>query len=144
WSSPRRLSRNDVVVFRSNGPNSPLHIMRVAALPGDQIEIKDERVFVSSQEWKAKSAIFNGPLPSGVEISNLEPQKIPSEHFFVLGDNRRRSYDRRLTGPIPFTDFYGKARVIYWSQQRDFPDPDDTTHYVRGPIRWNRIGTRLD
>jgi hypothetical protein len=62
----------------------------------------------------------------------------------VLGDNRRRSRDSRISGPIPLADFYGKARLIYWSRPRQFPDPDDTTRYTHGPIRWDRIGARLD
>jgi len=42
WFTPKRLKRNSLVVYRSAGPNSPPHIMRVVGLPGDEIEIKSE------------------------------------------------------------------------------------------------------
>jgi signal peptidase I len=143
WCKPERIRRNDVVVFRSEGPRSPLFVRRIVGLPGDEIEIKNERVFVNGKEWDDQHAVFNGPLPC-VDMVNHKPIKVPSDCFFVLGDNRRMSKDSRLMGAIPMSDLYGIARFIYWSHEREFPDPHDTTHYVLGPIHWDRMGLRLD
>ena len=44
-----------------------------------------------------------------------------------------------MVGPIPLSDICGIARLIYWSRERTFPDPDDTRHYVLGPICWERL-----
>ena len=139
-----RLRRGDIVAFVSGSPGSPLFVMRVAGLPGETIEIRNERVLINGIEWDDDNAVFEGSLTSQVDLANLGPLEIPSKNFFVLGDNRRVSKDSRLLGPVSFADFHGKVRMIYWSQARVFPDPGDTSHYLPGPIRWDRMGTRLD
>jgi signal peptidase I len=144
WFNRNRIHRSDVVVFRSEGPGSPLFVRRVAGLPGDEIDIRNERVFVNGAEWDDPHAVFEGPLPLFEALINYGPVKVPADCCFLLGDNRRMSKDSRMVGPIPMSDLYGAARVIYWSQQRRFPDPNDTTRYELGPIHWERFGLRLD
>jgi signal peptidase I len=138
------LHRGDVVVYRRGSPDSQLYVTRIAGLPGDEIEIKNERVFINGTDWDDKHAEYQGPLPPVAEMLNHIPIKVPPNCIFILGDNRRRSKDSRLIGPISMSDVYGKARIIYWSQDRIFPDPEDTKHYELGPIRWERMCIRLD
>ena len=144
WYSRNRIERGDVVVFRSEGPGSPLYVQRVAGLPGDEIEIKNERVFINGAPWDDPHVVFAGPLPLFGEMVDYGPAKVPASHFFLLGDNRRLSKDSRIMGPIPASDVRGAARCVYWPRERVFPNPDDTTHYVSGPFHWDRIGQRLD
>ena len=143
-SGPDRIQRGDVVVFRSEGPGSPLFAMRVVGLPGDEIEIRDERVFVNGQAWHDPHAVFDDQLPAVREMANQDPTLVPADGMFVLGDNRRRANDSRFRGPIPLSDYCGQARAIYWSQERLYPDPEDRSVYTLGAIRWDRIGQRLD
>lgn len=144
WYNRNRIRRNDVVVFLSEGPGSPPYVQRIAGLPGDEIEIENERVFINGTEWDDPHAVFNAPLPPLEDMVNHVPVTVPSDGCFLLGDNRRMSKDSRMVGPIPLSDICGVARLIYWSHERTFPDPNDTRHYVLGPIRWERLGLRLD
>jgi signal peptidase I len=144
WYSPDRIHRGDVVVFRSEGPGSPLFVQRIAGLPGDVIEIRNERVFINGAKWDDPHAVFTGPLPPFGAMVDYGPATVPANSYFFLGDNRRRSKDSRMIGPISMTDIYGVARFIYWSRERTFPNPDDTTHYMPGPFHWDRVGVRLD
>ncbi|MGO8746392.1 MAG: signal peptidase I [Thermoguttaceae bacterium] len=144
WYNRNRIHRNDVVVFLSEGPGSPTYVQRVAGLPGDEIEIRNEHVFINGAEWDDPHAVFNAPPPFLGEMVNHGPVKVPLGCCYLLGDNRRMSKDSRMVGPIPLSDICGIARLIYWSRERTFPDPDDTRHYVLGPIRWERLGLRLD
>ena len=143
-SNPERLQRNDIVVFRSEGPDSPLYIMRLVGLPGDDIEIVQDRVRLNGLAVDDPHATIDEDSPPWPDLTNFGPIRIPSDSFFVLGDNRRNSKDSRVIGSIPFSDLHGKARMIYWSHERRFPDPRNRSHYEQGPISWNRIGTRLD
>lgn len=144
WSRPSNLRRNDVVVFASRGPNSPLWVMRVVGLPGDRIEVRDEKVLLNDEEWDDPHGFLDPELEPVPELSHYGPITIAANEFFVLGDNRRRSNDSRTLGPIPFSSFHCRATLIYLSVERRFPDPDDTTHYESGGIRWSRIGQRID
>jgi hypothetical protein len=84
------------------------------------------------------------PLPPFGAPVDYGPAKVRPGCCFLLGDNRRQSKDSRLIGPIPMSDLHGIARMIFWSRERTFPDPADTTRYVSGPIQWERLGLRLD
>lgn len=141
---PTRSRRNDIVVFRSAGPDSPLFTMRIIGLPGDQIEVADEKVFLNGSELPDPHAFIDIETLPSPELSNYGPIRVPPKSLFVLGDDRRRSKDSRILGPIRYSELYGKARMIYWSRERRFPDPWDTSNYESGPIGWSRIGLRLD
>jgi signal peptidase I len=141
---PAHLRRGDVVLFRSEGQGSLLFAQRLVGLPGDEIQIKNERVFINGAEWNDPHAVFSGPVPPFGPIVDYGPTKVPADCYFFLGDNRRRSKDSRVLGPIPVSDVHGVARFIYWSRERTFPNPDDTTRYVPGPFHWDRVGLRLD
>ena len=144
WLNRTRIRRGDVVVYRCGGPDSPPYFHRVAGLPGDTIEITNQRVFVNGVEWRDPHAVFAGPLPPYGAPANYGPVKVPPGYCFLLGDNRRMSKDSRMTGPIPLSNLCGIARLIYWSRKVTFPDPNDPTLSVSGPIRWERFGLRLD
>lgn len=138
------VQRNDLIVFRSRGAGSPLFVMRVVGLAGDTIEVKNERVHIDGAAWEDSHEVLDPSLPVLAELANYGPEQVPPDHFFVLGDNRRRSYDSRMLGPIPLSDVHGKARLIYWSREHVFPDPTDNSRFSSGPIHWDRIGQRLD
>ena len=138
------IRRGSVVVFRSEGAGSPLFAMRVVGLPGDVVELRNDRLWVNGVEADDPHAVFDGPFLPHVDVVDYGPLTVPDNTFFVLGDNRRRSFDSRFLGPIPSADFYGIARLIYWSRDHAFPNPEDISTAIPGPIRWDRIGRRLD
>lgn len=142
--SRRHIHRGSIVAYRTPDPDPQIFIHRVAALPGDLVEIKNERLFVNGLPADDPHAVFTGPFPPAPQVVNFGPLKIPDDCCFLLGDNRRISLDSRLIGPIPLSRIYGVARFIYWSRELTFPDPHDTKHTVPGPFHWNRLGQRLD
>ena len=86
--------RGDVVVFRS--PTNPARdfVKRVIAVPGDVIEVRDRRVFVNGVPLAEEGYTLEAPR------YQFGPEVVPTDHFFVLGDNRNRSQDSHEFGPI--------------------------------------------
>jgi len=60
---------------------------------------------------------------------HLRTVAIPEQRYFVVGENRNRSYDSRFRGPVSRDEIYGLVRLVYF--------PWD---YENTIVRWNRIG----
>ena len=139
----RDPKRGDIAVFLSSGPRSPAWVQRVIAIPGDNIEIRDEQVLVNGIRIDESYAKLEGPIPLYREMVNRPEQRVPEGHVFMLGDNRRMSMDSRITGPVPIEDFIGRPIFIYWSTERLFFDPRSSGRYARGATRWERFGSAI-
>lgn len=111
------LERNEIVVFVSPVDPSTDLIKRVVAIPGDTVEIRDKTVFVNGQPIDDAHAHFveSTILPNG-DRDNMKPRTVPAGKFFVLGDNRDRSYDSRFWGFADIDQIKGKATFVYWSR----------------------------
>jgi signal peptidase I len=58
---------------------------------------------------------------------------VPEDKYFVMGDNRDRSYDSRFWGFVDRSVIKGKAFIKYWSWDSENFRP-----------RWSRIGRMID
>ena len=128
-----QLKRNDIVVFVSPIDPSTDLIKRVIAAPGDTVEIRDKHIFVNNEPISDPHAYFsdNSIAPSG-HRDNMPPTTVPAGKFFVMGDNRDRSYDSRFWGFANIADIKGKATFVYWSR--------DTTQSWLAMPRFERFG----
>lgn len=137
WKTPER---QDVVVFKYPQDPSVDYIKRVIGVPGDVISIKNKKVFVNNKPVDDVHAFFKSstiaPAVAGPR-DNYGPVKVPEGHIFVMGDNRDNSYDSRYWGFVDQKDIRGKAFIIYWSWNIDYPffSPDRFAS-----IRWGRLG----
>ena len=84
-------------------------IKRVIGVPGDEIDIKDGKVYINGE-------LYNEPYTEGVTSpKDMEfPIKIPDNEYFVMGDNRENSMDSRDIGLISTDKIEGKAVLRLW------------------------------
>jgi signal peptidase I len=157
WSNPQR---GDIVVFFS--PNDETRMVkRVIGLPGDVIELRNDRLFVNGV------AVEYGPLNPQVSSQLTEAEQCQSQfaserlprhshavmaiptlpakrdygpitvaqgQYFMMGDNRDNSFDSRYYGMVERKRIVGKATAVAFSLDKN---------KYRLP-RWNRFFQPLD
>ena len=98
--------RGDIVVVNVPGFDIPL-IKRVIGLPGETVEIRDNRVWIDGVSLQE-------PYLPDMSQHNCGPFKIPVGHVFVMGDNRNASNDSRYFGAVQMDRIVGRAWISYW------------------------------
>ncbi len=128
--------RGDIIVFEFPEDPSKDFIKRVIGIPGDVIEIRDKKLFVSGARATNYHGVYKDPKIYAPQIQprdNLGPITVPEGKLFVMGDNRDFSYDSRFWGFVDLVAVKGKAFIIYWSWDRE-----------NFGVRWTRLGHLLE
>ncbi len=111
--------REDVIVFLYPEDESKDFIKRVVGLPGDTLEMRDKEMLINGKPFPDQHAFYSKSNERGGNFGNpirFGPLvNVPSDHYFVMGDNRDQSYDSRWWGFVPKDAIKGKALIIYWS-----------------------------
>ncbi len=112
-------NRFDIIVFHA--PEGKDYIKRVIGLPGDEIEYKDDTLYVNGKAYEEpyldeyKKAVIDGPLTEPFTLEEkIGKKKVPEGELFVMGDNRRYSKDSRHIGTIPMEKVLGNTNILYW------------------------------
>ena len=116
--SLRDPERGDVIVFKYPEDRSKDFIKRLVGVPGDEIRIRDKRVYVNGTLYQTPHEMHKDPLILPRELNqrdNSGPFRVPANAYFVMGDNRDNSYDSRFWGFVSNTDVVGRAFIKYWS-----------------------------
>jgi signal peptidase I len=94
----------------------------VIGTPGDVVEEKDKKVYVNGKLYlnphevhKEKDIIPKEMNPR----DTFGPVTVPPNSYFVMGDNRDRSYDSRFWGFVSRDKIKGLAFIKYWSWDKD-------------------------
>jgi signal peptidase I len=88
----REPRRGEIIVFRSPIDQQKGLIKRVIALPGDEVEVRDKRIYLNGTPLAEPYAIYKRATERLVG-DNVAKMTIPPDCFYVLGDNRDESED---------------------------------------------------
>jgi signal peptidase I len=108
----RSVHRGDIIVFHPPGRDSAggrpiLLVKRVIAVEGDEIEERRGRIFVDGHPL-----IERYIRPEYRDNRSFPSLRVPRGTCFVLGDNRKRSYDSREFGVIRRSAIVGKVIAV--------------------------------
>jgi signal peptidase I len=177
--SYRDVRRGEPIVFYKPVPEPDgqqvILVKRVIGVPGDRIHLRHGIVYLngipqdeprSTKPTLANYDPYRDDFPSipATNVTNVTAQwsvdlpthidgedlVVPSDSFFVMGDNRTNSLDGRYWGLVHRANLIGRPLFVYWS----FKTPDDQmyktslseqasfalhqlTHFV-SDTRWNR------
>jgi signal peptidase I len=143
----RAVRRGDVLVFKYPYDDHPYYVKRVIGLPGDRIRIRDARVSVNGQPLDEPYVIHDPsysdpfadnfpPADNYYRSAGLRPEwaeqimdhvqgddlVVPPNEYFVMGDNRDRSWDSRYWGFVSRAAIIGRPMVVYWSVEATAED----------------------
>jgi signal peptidase I len=146
----RAIRRGDIIIFKYPYEDHADYVKRVIGVPGDRVRIADAHVYVNGQRLEERYAVHEGyngdtiadnfpPLNPysmqvgmrpewAVDISNYiegDELVVPSNRYFVMGDNRDDSLDSRYWGFVDRSAVMGKPILIYWSVDATPDDYED-------------------
>jgi len=104
----------DLVIYDLPDNPGTKFLKRVVGLPGDTIEIRED-VLIRNGERVAEEYIQLTGSSGGI-LSNFGPADVPSDHYFLLGDNRHNSRDSRFVGPIHQDFLHGRVEYRWFAQ----------------------------
>lgn len=136
--------RGDVVVFKFPQNTHTDFIKRIIGLPGDKVQVIKGRLYINGEMVEREKNgryivdeyvaipefyhLYEETLPNGIKhqiieitdkeriVDNTEEFEVPQDSFFVMGDNRDRSDDSRISvGFVPKENLVGKAKFIFFS-----------------------------
>lgn len=108
--------RGDVIVFNPPDKLRKLNyekpfVKRIIGLPGETVEIKNGSVYIDNMPIKEDYILAPPEYTS-------EPQKIPANSYYVLGDNRNNSHDSHYWGYVHKALIIGQVIGIYFPPSR--------------------------
>ncbi|WP_295797785.1 signal peptidase I [uncultured Microbulbifer sp.] len=136
--------RGDVMVFFPPHMNDTYYIKRVIGLPGDEIRVTDNVLYINGKAapqeliqalppgnplkeflWEdigdKRHLMAKSVIPS--RYGNIRTLVVPEGHYFMMGDNRDNSLDSREWGFVPEKDIVGKAFAIWMHWDKLFSLP---------------------
>lgn len=90
-------------------------VKRIVAGPGDSIALRSGHVVLNG---KARREKFINECGGPFSCDYPRAITVPSNSYFMLGDNRGESDDSRFWGPVPESWIVGRALLIYWPPRR--------------------------
>jgi signal peptidase I len=137
--------RGDIVIFSSPKDGTTL-VKRVVGLPGETVEMRNEKLFIDGKAVNYESASVDEDqltnatraprheffaeelagrthpimvLPERRAARTFGPIVVPDNRYLVLGDNRDNSEDSRYIGSIPRDSIVGRAFGVAYSLDAD-------------------------
>ena len=98
WS--HNYHRGQIIIAKNEGIEL---IKRIAGVPGDTVEFKDNTLYVNDEEVKFYDY-------HGIKAKKFDKVTLKKDQYLIIGDNFKESYDGRYFGPINRKQIQGIVR----------------------------------
>ena len=107
------VAASDIVTFHD--PRSPRRtlIKRVIATGGQTVDLRDGIVLVDGEPLSEHYLKSSGTYPFGASAVSY-PVHVPQGSVWVMGDNRKNSFDSRFFGPVTVSALTSRVVYRYW------------------------------
>jgi signal peptidase I len=115
-------NRGDIIIHNSS-KKGVVYIKRIVALPGEKVEIKTLKngakyIFINDKQLDEPYVKNVYDYPECSSQMKCEPIIVPENDYYVLGDNRGKSFDSRYYGTINKNTITGKLSHIWFPLNR--------------------------
>jgi signal peptidase I len=110
-SLPSRVLHTVLESVGLRQPSTEDFIKRVIGLPGETVEGRNGKILINGRE-------LIEPYLAEEPIGDFPAKMIPKGQLWVMGDNRNRSSDSRVFGPIKKSKIVGRAILRIWPVTR--------------------------
>jgi signal peptidase I len=124
----RQPRRGDVVCFKTDGipslPATQVYVKRVAGEPGEHLRISAGMLYLNGRHVSLSNEIGEIsflPPPQPAAGPMMTDVTVPTDCYFVLGDNSTNSFDSRFYGCVPRENILGRILFCYWPPRRVGP-----------------------
>lgn len=124
YAKPADVKRGDIVLIDSPTEGAAYrYTWRVVALPGEKVEVSGSKISIDGRELPRELTRkdegytlyreHNGDVSYEIAEDDCGEEShtsvtLPSDHFYLMGDNRCGAKDSRDLGPLPFSLFIGR------------------------------------
>ena len=137
-------NQGDLVVFKTPLDNRTDYIKRLIGLPGDEIQFINGELLINGSkilrkklniiepircgDYTLETNVYLETLPNGINhlvayrkngtLKNTQKYIVPTNHYFLMGDNRDCSKDSRFLNDVGYVinlNLVGKAKMIFFS-----------------------------
>lgn len=111
------IKRNKIVILKKDGKT---YVKRVVGLPGENIKFVDNVLYIDgkgyNESFLGNVTTDDFDLKNICDIEMCPDEKIPSDYYFVLGDNRNNSKDSRSVdfGLVHIDEIQGVGVFNIW------------------------------
>ncbi len=100
--------RGDVIIFRFPNDPSKYFIKRIIGLPGEVVELSNGYTTIVDPATGEEFDLAEPYLEADRTDDHLSIT-LSGNEYFVMGDNRGKSSDSRMWGPVPRDNIVGRA-----------------------------------